>query len=94
MRYLPYYTPRERLRASVLPGVTGWAQVKGRNFVAWDERLALDVWYVENRSLWLDLKILALTVGAVLSARTVAVDTAPLGKDLDELRKSAEGPRP
>jgi lipopolysaccharide/colanic/teichoic acid biosynthesis glycosyltransferase len=91
MRYLPYYTPRERKRALVLPGITGWAQVKGRNFVSWDERFALDVWYVENRSLWLDVKILFLTVGAVLSARTVAVDTALLGKNLDEARQPAEG---
>jgi lipopolysaccharide/colanic/teichoic acid biosynthesis glycosyltransferase len=88
MRYLPYYRPRERKRALVLPGITGWAQIKGRNFVTWDERFELDVWYVENRSFWLDLKILFLTALAVLSARSVAVDTGALYKNLDEARQA------
>ena len=55
------YTPRQRRRLEVKPGVTGWAQVKGRATLPWDERIELDVWYVEHRSLWLDLKILART---------------------------------
>ena len=55
------YTPRQRRRLDVRPGITGWAQVHGRARLPWDERIELDVWYVENRSLWLDLKILART---------------------------------
>jgi lipopolysaccharide/colanic/teichoic acid biosynthesis glycosyltransferase len=55
------YTERQRRRLEVKPGITGWAQVNGRAALPWDERIELDVWYVDNRSLWLDLKILALT---------------------------------
>jgi len=61
MEYLPLYTPEQALRHQVRPGVTGWAQVNGRNEVAWEERLAMDVWYVKNRTLWLDIKILFAT---------------------------------
>ena len=66
MRYLPRYTPEQARRHEVRPGITGWAQVNGRNAVAWEEKFALDVWYVEHVSLWLDLKILALTLWKVL----------------------------
>lgn len=66
MEYLPLYNAEQYRRHEVRPGVTGWAQVNGRNSVTWDEKFALDVWYVENRSLWLDLKILFLTVKKVL----------------------------
>jgi sugar transferase EpsL len=66
MRYLPYFDARERLRFSVRPGITGWAQVNGRNTVAWDDRLALDAWYVEKWSLLLDLRIALLTVRVVV----------------------------
>jgi lipopolysaccharide/colanic/teichoic acid biosynthesis glycosyltransferase len=65
--YVPRYTPRERLRHSVPQGLTGWSQINGRNARSWDERFAQDVWYVENRSFGLDLKILLLTFGKVLS---------------------------
>ncbi len=69
--YLEEYTPEQNRRHEVRPGITGWAQVKGRNAVAWEERFALDVWYVDNRSFLLDLKILALTVPAVARSRGV-----------------------
>ncbi len=59
------YTPRQRRRLEVLPGITGWAQVHGRAKLSWPERIELDVWYVEHRSGWLDLKILALTPRAL-----------------------------
>ena len=59
------YTPRQRLRLEVKPGITGWAQVHGRATLPWDERIELDVWYVEHRSSWLDLKILAMTPSAL-----------------------------
>lgn len=61
MRYLPLYDDFQRRRMEVKPGVTGWAQVNGRNALSWDEKFALDVWYVDNRSLWLDLRIVFRT---------------------------------
>ena len=66
MEYLPLYTPQQYRRHEVRPGVTGWAQVNGRNAISWEEKFALDVWYVENPSFWLDVKILFLTVKKVL----------------------------
>lgn len=66
MEYLPLYSPKQARRHEVRPGVTGWAQVNGRNAISWDEKFALDVWYVENHSLWLDLKIIWLTIRKVL----------------------------
>ena len=61
-RYLPRYSPEQARRHEVRPGITGWAQVNGRNALSWDEKFRLDVWYVDNRSFFLDLKILFLTV--------------------------------
>jgi lipopolysaccharide/colanic/teichoic acid biosynthesis glycosyltransferase len=66
MEYLPLYTREQARRHDVRPGITGWAQVNGRNALSWEERFRLDVWYVDHRSLWLDLKILALTLARVL----------------------------
>lgn len=66
MDYLPLYSPQQSRRHEVRPGVTGWAQVNGRNALSWDEKFSLDVWYVDNRSLWLDIRILLLTVKKVL----------------------------
>ncbi|MBU1228840.1 MAG: sugar transferase [Proteobacteria bacterium] len=66
MRYLPRYTPEQARRHEVPPGITGWAQINGRNALTWEEKFVLDVWYVDNRSLWLDLVILWRTVRAVL----------------------------
>lgn len=62
MDYLPLYSERQRRRHEVRPGITGWAQVNGRNALSWQERFELDVWYVEHRSFWLDMKIILLTV--------------------------------
>jgi sugar transferase EpsL len=61
MQYLDRYTLEQMRRHEVKPGITGWAQVNGRNAITWEEKFALDVWYVDNQSLWLDLKILAMT---------------------------------
>ena len=66
MEYLPLYTPEQARRHEVRPGITGWAQVNGRNAISWDDKFQLDVWYVDHRSLWLDIKILWLTVKKVL----------------------------
>lgn len=66
MEYLPLYSPEQSRRHEVRPGVTGWAQINGRNALSWEDKFRLDVWYVDNQSLWLDLKILYLTVKKVL----------------------------
>jgi lipopolysaccharide/colanic/teichoic acid biosynthesis glycosyltransferase len=66
MSYLPLYSPSQARRHEVRPGVTGWAQVNGRNAISWDDKFMLDQWYVDNYSLWLDIKILCLTVRKVL----------------------------
>ncbi len=66
MEYLPLYSPEQARRHEVRPGVTGWAQVNGRNTLSWEDKFKLDVWYVDNRSLWLDVKVLFLTVKKVL----------------------------
>ena len=65
MDYLPLYSEEQARRHLVRPGITGWAQVNGRNAISWEEKFRLDVWYVDHRSFWLDLKILLLTVGKV-----------------------------
>ena len=74
VHYLPRYLPSERARHRVHPGITGWAQINGRNTVDWTDRLALDVWYVEHRSLRLDLEILARTLGAVVRREGVSAE--------------------
>jgi lipopolysaccharide/colanic/teichoic acid biosynthesis glycosyltransferase len=66
MEYLPLYSAEQRRRHDVLPGITGWAQINGRNAASWPRKFELDTWYVDHQSLWLDLKILALTVWKVL----------------------------
>ena len=65
MQYLDHYTPEQARRHEVKPGITGWAQVNGRNAISWEEKFALDVWYVDNWSLWLDIRIIAITIGKV-----------------------------
>lgn len=66
VEYLKYYSPEQARRHEVLPGITGWAQINGRNSISWSEKFKLDVWYVDNWSLWLDLKILFLTLWKVI----------------------------
>lgn len=66
LEYLPLYSPDQARRHEVRPGITGWAQVKGRNALSWEEKFTLDVWYVDNSSMWLDIKILFMTVHKVL----------------------------
>lgn len=72
MEYLPLYSPEQRRRHEVVPGVTGWAQVNGRNALEWPARFALDVWYVEHWSFWLDLKILLWTIAKVVSREGIS----------------------
>lgn len=72
MEYLPLYSPEQARRHEVCPGVTGWAQVNGRNAISWDEKFTLDVWYVDNRSLWLDLKVIWLTIRKVIKREGIS----------------------
>jgi sugar transferase EpsL len=74
VEYLPLYSDEQARRHRVRPGVTGWAQVNGRNSISWDQKLAYDVWYVDHRSAWLDLRILALSIVRVLSAQGISQD--------------------
>ena len=87
-RYLPYYTKREQLRHTVRPGITGWAQVNGRNNVCWDERLELDAWYVEHLSFFLDVKIVFMTVKNVICRKDVTVVVK--GQFLDVERRNKQ----
>ena len=66
IEYLPFYSEKQSRRHEVKPGITGWAQVNGRNAISWDEKFDLDVWYVDNQSIWLDIKILWMTVKKVI----------------------------
>ena len=74
MEYLPLYSPKQARRHEVRPGITGWAQVNGRNALGWDEKFKLDVWYVDHYSFWLDIKILWLTVRKVLMREGISAE--------------------
>ena len=74
MEYLPLYSPEQARRHDVRPGITGWAQVNGRNAISWDEKFKLDVWYVDHQSFWLDMKILFLTVKRVFQQHGISAD--------------------
>ena len=74
MEYLPLYSAQQARRHEVRPGITGWAQINGRNAISWEEKFKLDVWYVDNRSLWLDVKILWLTVLRVVHRSDISQD--------------------
>ena len=90
--YLPYYSEREALRHTVRPGITGWAQVNGRNRLSWDERLALDVWYAEHQSMLLDLRILYLTAIRVLQRRDINLNPQVNLLPLDQERAHSATP--
>lgn len=92
VRYLPRYTPEQARRHDTRPGLTGWAQVNGRNAIGWEEKFALDVWYVNHCSLVLDIKILLLTVSKVLNRADISADghaTAPEFMGTAEITDSA-----
>ncbi len=74
MEYLPLYSEKQYRRHEARPGVTGWAQINGRNAISWEDKFKLDVWYVDNRSLWLDIKIIFLTVKKVLIRDGISAD--------------------
>jgi len=74
MEYLARYTPQQARRMEVKPGITGWAQVNGRNALSWDEKFKLDVWYVDHQSFWLDMKILGMTAVQVLARKGISAE--------------------
>ena len=74
VEYLPLYSTKQARRHDVKPGITGWAQVNGRNAISWQEKFELDIWYVENQSLWLDIKIIFLTVKKVFSQADISAE--------------------
>jgi lipopolysaccharide/colanic/teichoic acid biosynthesis glycosyltransferase len=74
VEYLPLYSKEQSRRHDVRPGITGWAQVNGRNAIGWEEKFKLDVWYVDNQSFWLDIKILLLTVKKVFVKDGISAD--------------------
>jgi len=86
--YMPYFTERERVRFSVKPGITGWAQIHGRNESSWDQRFENDVWYVENYTPGLDLKILLMTLKNAVMGKGVVPDARSIMLNLDEERAS------
>ena len=80
MKYLPLYNDRQALRNSVKPGITGWAQINGRNAISWEDKFELDAWYVENQSFWLDIKIILLTIKTIFTRKGISSEgheTAP-----------------
>ena len=89
-QYDAWYRPEELERFAVLPGITGWAQINGRNSLSWDDRFRHDVWYAQSLSLWLDLRILLRTVGKVLRREHVHVNTEGMVALMDEERRTRE----
>lgn len=90
MEYLPYYTEREHLRHSVRPGITGLSQISGRNYLPWNERLEMDIKYIENISFLNDIEIIFKTIFQVLKAKDVAVLPGTIGISLSEYRKKID----
>jgi lipopolysaccharide/colanic/teichoic acid biosynthesis glycosyltransferase len=72
MQYLDRYTPEQARRHEVLPGITGWAQIHGRNIISWEDKFAYDLWYVDNWSIWLDIRILVLTLWKVIQREGIS----------------------
>jgi len=94
VKYLPLYTPEQARRHEVRPGITGWAQIHGRNAQTWDERFRLDVWYVDHRGLWLDVRILALTMVKVLRREGISAAGHETMPEFRGTAGSSEPPAP
>lgn len=87
MEYVSLYSPEQARRHDMRPGVSGWAQVNGRNAISWEEKFKLDVWYVDNRSFWLDIKVIGLTLKKVVVREGISADgeaTMPIFKGIDK----------
>ena len=96
VQYLDRYTPEQARRHEVLPGITGWAQVNGRNALSWEEKFALDLWYVDHRNFWLDIKILFMTLGKIFKREGISAPgsaTSPefMGHDFNDPRGNSHG---
>jgi len=78
MDYLPLYTAEQMRRHEILPGITGWAQVNGRNAISWEEKFTLDIWYIDHVTIWLDLKILAMTLERVIKRDKITPENQPI----------------
>ena len=90
MQYLDRYSPEQARRHEVKPGITGWAQVNGRNAITWEDKFKLDVWYVDNQSLWLDLKIIGMTVLKVLKREGISQPGKATMEEFDPQINSAQ----
>jgi len=90
MEYLPHYSAHQAQRHKLRPGITGWAQVNGRNAITWEEKFELDRWYVENQSLWLDVKILWRTVWLVLARRGIMAAHSATPQKFSDYMKTKE----
>jgi lipopolysaccharide/colanic/teichoic acid biosynthesis glycosyltransferase len=90
MHYLDWYTPEQMRRHDVKPGITGWAQINGRNELTWDEKFALDLWYIKHQSLWLDIKIIGLTVVKALRREGISQLGQATVKEFGNKRGSEE----
>lgn len=87
IRYLPYYTEREKLRHTVRPGITGWAQIHGRNLISWDDKLEYDAYYAEHVSLFLDIKIFIMTIVKVLKREGAIADKKENYLDIERKKR-------
>ncbi len=83
VKYLPLYSPEQMRRHDVLPGITGWAQINGRNAIRWDVKFRLDIWYVDHWSLWLDVKILVLTAWKVIQREGISEPGQATAREFD-----------
>lgn len=81
VKYLPLYSSEQHRRHEVRPGMSGWAQVHGRNNITWTEKFKLDVWYVDHCSLWVDIKVICLTIRNVISSKDIVLTTGPFTGD-------------
>lgn len=81
IKYLPLYSKEQHRRHEVRPGMSGWAQVNGRNNITWTEKFKLDVWYVDNVTLWVDIKVIFLTIKNVLVSKDIVLTTGPFTGD-------------
>lgn len=81
VKYLPLYSEEQHRRHEVRPGISGWAQVHGRNAISWTEKFKLDVWYVDHCSLWVDIKVIFLTIKNVLTSKDIILTTGPFTGD-------------
>jgi|TARA_Y100000996_G_scaffold110612_1_gene81742 lipopolysaccharide/colanic/teichoic acid biosynthesis glycosyltransferase len=84
MDYLPHYSEQQIRRHEVKPGITGWAQINGRNLITWEQKFKLDIWYVDNQSLWLDIRIIILTVWKVITGEGVSPKGRSIMKRFDD----------